>query len=398
MAYYFKRIFGERLLIEEIEPKNRKGKLIDRLPMLVKMKNKIIVKFKKIAEKDRDRSLSRSYSTGSNRNGSGIRTIVGEDLSIYSNLTYDQYEQHTLGLHKKHASDATREVSHEEFNDDDIDWGIEDEGSEEMTPEEVANAQKINALLVTKDDVKNLSGEAKKMNQMVKPQKMKKSSSTASVVSSSAQSSATESMYNYSVDASLAELMNRNGNDGGDKEIAIHPHLSDCVVYCIGHHFSKLAQDARERIDVRHMCSLAYNAVIANINKQESKRPVLLQFTANRFLRCYPPGLHFFSANYNPIDCWNIGAQMVALNFQTSDFWMTVNHAMFMFANQGFGYIRKPLTMIHPKKGSKPLYTGKKKCEVATVQSVEINLLAARNIPRNVEIDGLSYPKVWVRK
>jgi len=42
-----------------------------------------------------------------------------------------------------------------------------------------------------------------------------------------------------------------------------------------------------------------------------------------------------------------------------------------------------------------PLYTGKKICTNSHMQKVEIQLLGARNIPRNIEIDGISFPKGW---
>ena len=87
--------------------------------------------------------------------------------------------------------------------------------------------------------------------------------------------------------------------------------------------------------------------------------------------RVYPNGSRTNSGNYNPIPMWNVGAQMVALNYQTpgnqtkqlgqrtfslathctndflgdliliSDSWMEVNCSKF-YQNGGSGYVLKP--------------------------------------------------------
>lgn len=400
MAYYMKKIFGEKLLIEELEPSNRYGARRDRLPMLEKFKNKIIIKYKKIpsSEKDRPKSISRSYANSLSRNSTiNIRKIMGDDLSIYSNQSFEEYGQFTLGLHNK-ATDSLQKIDLTNLDSGEINWDEVEEGfdwgqpeeEEIKTPEQLAIEKQIEISMCTKSDLKNLAKESKGMKDSLKPMKkgsMKKANSESSVM---AESSETESLY--CMDASLAQLMERNGNDGGSQGNKIHPHLSDCVVYCIGYHFKTLCTHKKHLIDVRHMCSLAYNAVVANLDQH--KRNILINFTSNRFLRCYPPGLHFFSANYNPIDCWNIGAQMVALNFQTSDKYLSLNYAKFMHANLGFGYVLKPKPLIHPAKGEQPLYDGSRRSEAATVTKLDIHLLGARNVPRHLEIDGIAFPSI----
>jgi phosphatidylinositol phospholipase C, delta len=37
------------------------------------------------------------------------------------------------------------------------------------------------------------------------------------------------------------------------------------------------------------------------------------------FTRVYPKGTRFDSSNYSPMPGWAVGAQLVALNFQTND-------------------------------------------------------------------------------
>jgi phosphatidylinositol phospholipase C delta len=59
------------------------------------------------------------------------------------------------------------------------------------------------------------------------------------------------------------------------------------------------------------------------------------------FTRTYPKGTRVDSSNYNPQPGWNIGAQVVALNYQTRDYGMRLNRAKFLL-NGGCGYILKP--------------------------------------------------------
>lgn len=62
-----------------------------------------------------------------------------------------------------------------------------------------------------------------------------------------------------------------------------------------------------------------------------------------KLTRIYPAGKRINSSNYNPTAAWGCGAQLAALNYQTSDLPMTLNKAMFAFngGNQS-GYVLKP--------------------------------------------------------
>jgi len=51
-----------------------------------------------------------------------------------------------------------------------------------------------------------------------------------------------------------------------------------------------------------------------------------LDYNSWQISRTYPKGARLHSENYNPIPCWNSGCQMVALNFQTPDLGMQLNH------------------------------------------------------------------------
>ena len=69
--------------------------------------------------------------------------------------------------------------------------------------------------------------------------------------------------------------------------------------------------------------------------------------------RIYPGGARIDSSNADPIIGWIAGNQMVALNYQTSDMPMFINHGMFL-QNGSCGYVLKPDYMLDPKKTPSP--------------------------------------------
>ncbi|RWS13143.1 1-phosphatidylinositol 4:5-bisphosphate phosphodiesterase delta-4-like isoform X2 [Dinothrombium tinctorium] len=66
-----------------------------------------------------------------------------------------------------------------------------------------------------------------------------------------------------------------------------------------------------------------------------------VETTKKRMCRIYPRGTRTNSSNYNPIPYWNVGCQMVALNYQTPGVAMLLNDAKFS-DNGNCGYVLKP--------------------------------------------------------
>lgn len=71
----------------------------------------------------------------------------------------------------------------------------------------------------------------------------------------------------------------------------------------------------------------------------------IVEFTKRNFLRIYPYGLRLDSSNYNPIQAWSHGAQMVAINMQGygKHLWLAQG---FFKANGGCGYVKKPTFLL----------------------------------------------------
>lgn len=72
-------------------------------------------------------------------------------------------------------------------------------------------------------------------------------------------------------------------------------------------------------------------------------------------MRVYPHALRYKSTNFNPIDFWRLGVQMVATNWQTNDLGQQLNNAMFLSpitssSDWSSGYVLKPDYMLPPVK------------------------------------------------
>lgn len=68
------------------------------------------------------------------------------------------------------------------------------------------------------------------------------------------------------------------------------------------------------------------------------------KYHQHQISRVYPKGQRLDSSNFNPLPFWNIGSQMIALNYQTPDKPMQLNQARFR-DNGACGYILKPHIM-----------------------------------------------------
>ncbi|XP_075767532.1 1-phosphatidylinositol 4,5-bisphosphate phosphodiesterase delta-3 isoform X2 [Pelodiscus sinensis] len=117
----------------------------------------------------------------------------------------------------------------------------------------------------------------------------------------------------------------------------ISPELSALVVYCQAVPFRGLEEALRSQLPC-HMSSFSERAARTLIKESGSG---LVRYNARHLSRIYPMGLKMNSSNYNPQEMWNVGCQLVALNFQTPGWKMDLNRGRFL-ANGRCGYVLKP--------------------------------------------------------
>ncbi|KFW03077.1 1-phosphatidylinositol 4,5-bisphosphate phosphodiesterase zeta-1, partial [Eurypyga helias] len=97
----------------------------------------------------------------------------------------------------------------------------------------------------------------------------------------------------------------------------------------------------------------------------------------SRFItRIYPKGTRMNSSNYNPQEFWNVGCQMVALNFQTPGVPMEVQDGKFL-DNGGCGYILKPEFLRNHNSTFTPNNVGR----YSKPMSLSIRLISGHQLP-----------------
>nr|XP_033787632.1 1-phosphatidylinositol 4,5-bisphosphate phosphodiesterase delta-1 isoform X2 [Geotrypetes seraphini] len=138
-------------------------------------------------------------------------------------------------------------------------------------------------------------------------------------------------------------------NKSGSSKVKLAKELSDIVIYCKSVHFRDFnyAQD--------------HQAFYEMSSFTEGKALKLAQESGSNFIchnvrhlsRIYPAGWRTDSSNYNPLDMWNVGCQIVALNFQTPCTEMDIYQGLFQ--DNGFcGYVLKPEFLLDNKSQFNP--------------------------------------------
>lgn len=137
-------------------------------------------------------------------------------------------------------------------------------------------------------------------------------------------------------DESIVEVIQENGERKTQKVKAtkIIPRLSNMGIHTRGVTFKHF--DQPEATLPNHIFSLSEGAAA-----DAWKRSPYAIFNHNKdfLMRTYPDGKRVDSSNYNPILFWQMGAQMVTLNWQSWDTGMFLNEGLFAGSD---GYVLKP--------------------------------------------------------
>ncbi|XP_013407769.1 1-phosphatidylinositol 4,5-bisphosphate phosphodiesterase delta-1 isoform X2 [Lingula anatina] len=150
-------------------------------------------------------------------------------------------------------------------------------------------------------------------------------------------------------------LLRRTGTSGtkGSKDssskrqkvkIKLAKELSDLVSYCQAGGFRSF-QHSMMHQKCFEMSSFVENKTLALIRDE----PIdFVDHTKRQLIRTYPNGRRVDSSNYCPLPMWNVGCQLVALNYQTGSKPMDLNEAMFT-DNGKCGYVLKPDFLRKPE-------------------------------------------------
>ncbi|XP_053091006.1 1-phosphatidylinositol 4,5-bisphosphate phosphodiesterase eta-1 isoform X2 [Pangasianodon hypophthalmus] len=130
-------------------------------------------------------------------------------------------------------------------------------------------------------------------------------------------------------------------NRGGRrrKTIKLSRDLSDLVVFTN----SVVSQECLDEGPVVNVLSFSETRAQHLVHHRAER---FLNFNQRQLSRIYPSAYRIDSSNFNPQTYWNVGCQLVALNYQTEGRMMQLNRAKFM-VNGGSGYVLKPPPMCN---------------------------------------------------
>uniref|UniRef100_A0A667ZYQ5 Phosphoinositide phospholipase C n=1 Tax=Myripristis murdjan TaxID=586833 RepID=A0A667ZYQ5_9TELE len=133
------------------------------------------------------------------------------------------------------------------------------------------------------------------------------------------------------------------------KKVVVAEALSDLVVYTksvkfISFSYSKENQNFYENTSMGEKRARKLT---------KCSGPEFIEHNQRFLSRIYPAGSRTSSSNYNPQEFWNVGAQLVALNFQSLGLPMDLNDGRFQ-DNGGCGYILKPEVLRSSQKRFDP--------------------------------------------
>uniref|UniRef100_A0AAQ4P7M5 Phosphoinositide phospholipase C n=1 Tax=Gasterosteus aculeatus aculeatus TaxID=481459 RepID=A0AAQ4P7M5_GASAC len=116
-------------------------------------------------------------------------------------------------------------------------------------------------------------------------------------------------------------------------------------------------------------------------------------YNKRQMSRIYPKGTRMDSSNYSPRPFWNVGCQMVALNYQTMDFPMQLNMALFEF-NGRTGYLLKHDVMRRTDKKFDP-FCDRIDTVIASTLTIKIysgQFLSDKSVKTGVEVELIGLP------
>ncbi|NXG78106.1 PLCZ1 phosphodiesterase, partial [Baryphthengus martii] len=175
------------------------------------------------------------------------------------------------------------------------------------------------------------------------------------------------------------------------KKMKIAIPLSDLVIYTKSEKF----------VSFEH--SLAHQKCYENNSIGEVKARKFVKHSAREFVahtsrfitRIYPKGTRTGSSNYNPQEFWNVGCQMVALNFQTPGVQMELQNGKFL-DNGGCGYILKPEFLRNHNSTFTPQNLGRhSKPMTLSIRLISGHQLPPSNLSKTNKADPLVHIEIY---
>ncbi|XP_035531499.1 1-phosphatidylinositol 4,5-bisphosphate phosphodiesterase beta-3 [Morone saxatilis] len=198
-------------------------------------------------------------------------------------------------------------------------------------------------------------------------------------------------------DEPAAELKKPNSDEGtASSEVNATEEMSTLVNYIEPVKF-KSFEVANKRKKFFEMSSFVETK---GMDTLKSSPIEFVEYNKNQLSRIYPKGTRVDSSNYMPQLFWNVGCQMVALNFQTLDLPMQLNMGVFEY-NGGSGYLLKPEFMRRTDKHFDPFTENIVDGIVANTVKIKVisgQFLLDKKVGVYVEVDMFGLPADTKRK
>jgi Phosphatidylinositol-specific phospholipase C, Y domain/Phosphatidylinositol-specific phospholipase C, X domain len=177
-------------------------------------------------------------------------------------------------------------------------------------------------------------------------------------------------------DADSASELSVPPDDSKHHKTKIIDALSKMATYVRGYHFSDFRQP--EAKVPTHVFSLSESALLG-IYKADPE--ALFAHNKEYLMRAYPKGTRIASSNLDPSQFWRLGVQMVALNWQSVDKGMMLQHAM--FSGTG-GWVRKPESLASSAQYEAPA----KESGSSAKSWLSLTILAGQCLPLPPTLDN----------
>uniref|UniRef100_G1MHJ2 Phosphoinositide phospholipase C n=1 Tax=Ailuropoda melanoleuca TaxID=9646 RepID=G1MHJ2_AILME len=176
-----------------------------------------------------------------------------------------------------------------------------------------------------------------------------------------------------------------------EDKLRLVEELSDMVIYCKSVHFGGFSSSGTPGQAFYEMASFSENRALRLL--QESGNS-FVRHNVSHLSRIYPAGWRTDSSNYSPVEMWNGGCQIVALNFQTPGPEMDVYQGRFQ-DNGACGYVLKPAFLRDPNStfNSRALAQG----PWWTRKRLSVRVISGQQLPKvNKNKNSIVDPKVTV--
>ncbi|RVE57067.1 hypothetical protein OJAV_G00212650 [Oryzias javanicus] len=176
------------------------------------------------------------------------------------------------------------------------------------------------------------------------------------------------------------EKMKTSDEGTAGQEVTAYEAMSSIVNYIQPNKFISF-DNARKKNKSYVISSFVETKGEAMISKTAVE---FVEYNKRQMSRIYPKGTRMDSSNYSPQPFWNAGCQMVALNYQTMDFPMQLNMALFEF-NGRTGYLLKHDVLRRGDKKFDPF------CDrIDTIYSGQF--LSDKSVKTGVEVEVIGLP------